>query len=972
MDKKLLDALNNLSFALQEISDIMSKKGDDNKSATSTALTSANIDKKLDMIDKGVKKLAEDNKKILKNQETIIALSKKKDNQSMGFDAAADPNKKGIVKDGLAVIMLIAVGILAVGLAFKIIGKVDFVSVIALSIALPLIALAFEKIKNAKITIREAATVSGVLAIASAALVAASYILSYIRPVSFLQILTAIGLSAAFYFILPAISGVISSMTTSNEVGIGPFKKTVKSLSFGAVLAGVVVLPLLMIGASFGIVAASYILANVRPVGFFQLLTAIGISAAFYFIGGAVASIITALTTSGKESVMGKQAEKKGLTPGQIVAGVLLLPIVMIATSIGIVASSYILSGVKPIGILQAITAILIAGMFAVIGFSLGSILKSFKDIDPATATKASLLMPLIFVAMAAAITASSWVMQLIMPVGFKQVLTAIAISIMFVVLSYAVGPLMKGIKGVAYEDMAKGVLVMLALTGAVVLASQMVVYLAPLSFEQMIRLVLFSIASIASVLILGLGVFILNKFVKPEDAIQGGITMVILAGVIVLTSLILSLGDYSTYPPFMWSLGVALSIGLFGIGAILLGTQAANPFFYAGLGLILLVAGTIVAASYVLSVGTYDTYPSPSWALGVGLSLGFFGLGAVLLGINVLNPFFYAGLEIITTVAETIVAVSYIFSNGKYETYPPAKWVVPVTALMATLSFAIAGLGIIAPLIGVGALAAFSVIEIIKKADKLFSTGGFKSYPSEDWVKGSTFAIKEYGKLSSDLASSWSVSGIVGGLFNTLGLSDDVSSIIDKIVEVDEKFSRGNFTKYPSVAFMDGIYNAVVKFVEIQKYIDSNVGIFESIGSGGKILQISTGIEMLGNSLSSVANQLNNIDIAKLNALKTLSGSIVLLSLMDPAQFDVVMDSLDKKGRVLSDVINQLESTDIKTTVQVKTPGGASQPTKTMDDLFSVMTSIDARLSAISTSSNNISNFVNEHRAGSNIDLKN
>ena len=70
MDKKLLDALNNLSVALESIAESLnSKETKGGKSATSEALTSGNLDKNVLEINKGVKKLLDDNKKILSNQE---------------------------------------------------------------------------------------------------------------------------------------------------------------------------------------------------------------------------------------------------------------------------------------------------------------------------------------------------------------------------------------------------------------------------------------------------------------------------------------------------------------------------------------------------------------------------------------------------------------------------------------------------------------------------------------------------------------------------------------------------------------------------------------------------------------------------------------------------------------------------------------------------------------------------------------
>ena len=90
MDKKLLDSLNNLSFALEEIASALKDKSKGTESATATALKSGNLDKQLQSIDKGVKQLQSDNKKILKNQETIIALSKKKPSEKDPLDKATD------------------------------------------------------------------------------------------------------------------------------------------------------------------------------------------------------------------------------------------------------------------------------------------------------------------------------------------------------------------------------------------------------------------------------------------------------------------------------------------------------------------------------------------------------------------------------------------------------------------------------------------------------------------------------------------------------------------------------------------------------------------------------------------------------------------------------------------------------------------------------------------------------------------
>ena len=59
-------------------------------------------------------------------------------------------NLKNKIVDGIKVVILIAAGVLALGLAFKIIGKVDFLSVMALSAAMYVISNTFSKISSIK------------------------------------------------------------------------------------------------------------------------------------------------------------------------------------------------------------------------------------------------------------------------------------------------------------------------------------------------------------------------------------------------------------------------------------------------------------------------------------------------------------------------------------------------------------------------------------------------------------------------------------------------------------------------------------------------------------------------------------------------------------------------------------------------------------------------------------------------------
>ena len=60
------------------------------------------------------------------------------------------PEYKSKIKDGIQTVILIAGGVLAIGLAFKLIGQVDFLSVISLSMGILYVSLAFAEIAKIK------------------------------------------------------------------------------------------------------------------------------------------------------------------------------------------------------------------------------------------------------------------------------------------------------------------------------------------------------------------------------------------------------------------------------------------------------------------------------------------------------------------------------------------------------------------------------------------------------------------------------------------------------------------------------------------------------------------------------------------------------------------------------------------------------------------------------------------------------
>ena len=225
----------------------------------------------LEVVVENTTKTKENTDKILLAVEAI-----KKEKKKGIFDRLSPKDKTAGVLDGIKTITLMAGGILAIGAAFKLIGEVDFESVIALSVALPLIGYAFSEMDKT-LTPKEAAVISLNMIIMSAGLVGSGFLLQYMPDIGFKQIVSIIGVTVgmgiamvgmgyvadmlnakevkSLYAIagaMPAMAlGVMLSAFFLSEVPEVPFMKTVESTAAVSVsigIAGLVIAGLNILG----------------------------------------------------------------------------------------------------------------------------------------------------------------------------------------------------------------------------------------------------------------------------------------------------------------------------------------------------------------------------------------------------------------------------------------------------------------------------------------------------------------------------------------------------------------------------------------------------------------------------------------------------------------------------------------------------------------------------------------------------
>jgi hypothetical protein len=810
MDKQLLDALNNLSESLEMIAQALDKKGTSN-TTTTNALQSGDFSKQLTEINVSLKSIKSDTTKILAQQNTILSMQKKKENDKKTglFEESDDPKKEGQIKKGVTTILLIAVAVLAIGLAFKLVGKIDFLSVVGLSLAVVLMAIAFEKIAKLNLSIKEAFNASLVIVMMAVAITMASWIMAFIEPIGFTQLLTAVLIAAMFAVLSNYLENIFIASIIFKKLNVSPFQ-LVKTL----------------VAISLAITASSFILAFIKPMTLGQSITAILIAAMFAVISFNLHKIALGVVLFQSLNISTFELVK-----------------VLVGIALAITASSFILAFIKPMSFGQAITGILIAAMFAVIAFNMDKIaigVIAFKR----TGVKATDLL-LVLVGIATAITVSSWILSYVQPIGFWQFLTVLGIALVFALMSYFMDKLAIGI--VAIERfLGKGKiylipLVLVAIATAIALSSIILQNTVDLPFMLILKILLLG-ATLAIVTLLMTPAVILMGKMPIADLALGVIGVIMIAAAIAVSSHILALGKYDKYPSWKWALGVGLSLIAFGGAALVLGALIMET---GGLGLaalaigavaVMLVAATIVATSYILGLGKYDKFPSYEWSFSVGLSMTAFGLAMGGLGTFILGTLglgmiaLIAGGEAVLLIAKTIVDTSFILRKGNYTGGPTKAWAEGIALALGAFSpvYAMLVANKLMSLLGGGigpedfAKAIRTVSQGIVDAALYFAgvKVAFKNGPSKEWAEGVGTAISAFSPVYAALMDN----GFFGSNVSAEDMKSAILTISDGIIAAAEKFgtniAKFDLSKVPSKEWGENVGASLQAFAPIFEFM--------------------------------------------------------------------------------------------------------------------------------------------------------
>jgi len=195
-----------------------------------------------------------------------------------------------------------------------------------------------------------------------------------------------------------------------------------------------------------------------------------------------------------------------------------------------------------------------------------------------------------------------------------------VQISAIFVVLSLGMEMMLDSLKGVKDKSILMLPITLVAMATAVMLSSYILQETQDIPF--MTNLIA-AITVAAVTIVMGIALWVLSKL-DSGNIVKGAFSVVIIAGTVAAASQLLSMGDYSNFPTVDWGLGVGMAMLAF-VPAMLI-TGNFLPMIAMGAIGALLVAGTILASSYILGAGDYSGGPTTEWATGVGLAFLAFG----------------------------------------------------------------------------------------------------------------------------------------------------------------------------------------------------------------------------------------------------------------------------------------------------------------------------------------------------------
>jgi hypothetical protein len=389
-----------------------------------------------------------------------------------------------------------------------------------------------------------------------------------------------------------------------------------------------------------------------------------------------------------------------------------------------------------------------------------------------------------------------------------------------------------------------------------------------------------------------------------------------------------------------------------------------------------------IAVSSRIIAEGNYEDKLKQSWVDNTGNALkSFFKLTEEISGMATWQ------IPQTVSVVTTVTDISKKLNSANFnQTFNPnwvlslgvfikmfialTEWVYSKKGISAALNYFVSGNEY-----GVG-FGGSSVLGSIKRTAEIFdSMKNSMSGLRPGWMMSVDFIVRRFVKLVDWVADrknlSVSLRNFNSGRYD-FGFNYH-PSVMGSIMQTAENFRIiGKKMMGLDPAWMINVEMNVKRYVRLARWLTDKNPKLNALGNAVyNMYKIADGYSQLAKGVSKLNTELKKLDVEKLSILKNLTGSIVLMSLMDADQFKKMMDALEKKAKIFVDVMSATDKKKPKEPIKppsnnVKvSSGGSKGAAKTFDDVCILLDAIKTATESSAGNTSEVNKFIEDLRTG-------
>ena len=877
VNEDFVKSLSNFSESLESLVEILEKQLKNSEVDTVSKMLET-MDKKLSTVVEELKAVKEETKSIKKDTGDILkAVKEMKSSKKEGVSTDLGGKSPNVIADSVKSMVLIAGGVLAIGLAFKIVGHVDFLSVVALSAAIYVIAMTFEKLaKIEALTYKKVVMTSAVLVIMAGAILVSGMILNQMPN---------IGIMTMFSVLFVSISMSVAAYGLSLAMGHIHIKDLPKYM----------ILPTIIPLMAAGIVGAGFILQKMPDVTWQNALSAGLVGLALIPVAFAFALMVKGL---------------KNTDPVDILMACATIPIM----SYAIVLASGILNKIKPIE-WKVVEYSLIVGLsilpFAAMIAGLSKLKVGIESI-----IEGSIGVVLI----SGAIMLSSWILSVGKYDKYPPVKWSAGVGLSVLEFGLAAAGLgLLFMTGVGAIGFALGLIGILAVAGSIVAVSHILkagVYEKYPSIEWSKSVGLSMLAFSTAILITAAS----SPILAVIKFFGGDPTKILnpVADSMVNVARILNKFDWATAktPTKEWAEGAGIGISFFASSLMTVAAGNAGVAIFDSIATFFGgtknkttlkdVATSMIEVAKILDSPIWNKgmgHPNKEWAEGVGLSISAFSEAMSFMkgGLfsSPVSPAQYRTM--ITTIAGGLSAAAQALETtsnipgfwnkiNEGKNFPSKEWSEGVATAIGGFSQAFQ-IVTSASLTSSNAtlmgqfhdfiLMVASTMVHVAKGLNLAGSDIYTNYPKEEWASSVSASISAFVEAFKTVKDFGGYSDVTETSQSLIYMGNSVWSFSTIIKNIDAKV----FEK-------DGIIN---------KIADSLTKLKKSLPSTSD----TAGLMQMGTAIMIMVKAMENLNSYKINQLMNLSQGMQMMSIIDEQKLAQVLTVINKKKDELHSIMD-------------------------------------------------------------------